>query len=337
MTLGPEQRSRLQRAKLSALVRDLGGPEGSPSDLGSSAAVVADRSAAVLLEHGEAAGLAGALLWASRRDAESLTVFVDDAAAPDVARWASYFALDGRPVEVRQVSGAGSHVVAPTPPPSRTPDPVVPERLLDELRSCDVEVVVEGGVVRAEVWGLEVGRLVEWPVEVGGDGELHLEAGVGRFDRDAVAAARPDEAPVESLARSSSQVRAHRYPGAPVHPVQLLARERWLRAMVVADPSLVGAAELRPTEMTTEPSGLKDPHPAAAVGTDVDGRAVVVVCSTGVDLALVPLAADTRAAWDAEARLVLALPARDHHGATLQLARMLHRPAELVDVTAGWG
>jgi hypothetical protein len=89
--------------------------------------------------------------------------------------------------------------------------------------------------------------------------------------------------------------------------------------------------------MTTAPTGLKDVHPAAAVGIDADGGPVVVVCSTGVDLALVPLAADTRAWLDPTARLVLALPARDHHSATVTLMGLLSDPAELVDLAPGWG
>ena len=91
-----------------------------------------------------------------------------------------------------------------------------------------------------------------------------------------------------------------------MHPVQLLARERWLRADVMADPSSVGAAHLRPVEMTTEAEGLKDAHPAAALGVDLQGSSLLVVCSRGVDLSLVPLAADTRAMVDPAARLVLA-------------------------------
>ncbi len=254
-----------------------------------------------------------------------------------LARWAGYLEVGGAPVLVRRVDGASSRSAEPAPLPARPESPQVPEGLLEVLERSGVDVVVEHGEVRGEVLGLEVARLVRWPVEVGGDGELHLEAGVGRFDRDAVAAARPDEAPEDALARTVEQVRVHRYPGAPVHPVQLLSRERWLRSMVVADPTLVGASELAPVGMTTAPTGLKDVHPAAAAGTDADGGPVLVVCSTGVDLALVPLAADTRAWLDPTARLVLALPARDHHSATVTLMGLLRDPAELVDLTPGWG
>lgn len=336
MNLSPEQRARLLRTKLVALSRDLGMSPDDATDVGTSAAAVDGDRALVLIEQGDPGSLAGAMLWASRRGAGSLTVFVDHG-AEDAARWAGYFEVGGGSVEVRRVEGATSRAVEPAPLPRPVAAPSAPPELLEVLGSAGVEVVVEDGQVRGEILGLEVARLVEWPVEVGGDGELHLEAGVGRFDRDAVAAARPDESPEDSLARTVAQVRTHRFPGAPVHPVQLLARERWLRSMVVADPSLVGASRLAPVDMTTAAQGLKDVHPAAAMGVDADGDAVVVVCSTGVDLALVPLAADTCAMHDSGARLVLAVPARDHHVATTTLVGLLRRPAELVDLEPGWG
>lgn len=336
MSLSAEQRARLTRAKLTSLVRDTGAPVDEAVDVGSAAALVADGRAAVLVDDGSAAALAGAMLWARRNGANALTVFVDDA-ADDVARWAGYFQLGGAGIEVRAVDGSTSYVAAPSSLPAAIKAPDVPDELLEALEQSGVEVVAEWGVVRGEVLGLEVARLVIWPTETGGDGGYHLEAGVGRFDRDAVAAARGDEAPSVSLARTVEQVRAHRYPGAPVHPVQLLARERWLRADLVADPLSVGASQLRPVEMTTEPGGLKDAHPAAALGTDSHGAALLVVCSRGVDLSLVPLAADTRAMHDPSARLVLALPGVDHHSATKLLIDMLRGDAELLDVAVGWG
>ncbi len=336
MSLSAEQRARITRAKLTALVRDAGAPVAEAVDVGSAAALVVDDRAAVLVGNGSAGALAGAMLWARRNGATSLTVFVDDA-ADDVARWAGYFHLGGIGIEVRSVDDSTSHAATPSPLPTAIASPDVPDDLVATLEQSGVEVVTEWGVVRGEVLGLEVARLVIWPAETGGDGCYHLEAGVGRFDRDAVAATRGDEVPSVSLARTLEQVRAHRYRGAPVHPLQLLARERWLRADVVADPSSVGAALLRPVEMTTEAEGLKDAHPAAALGTDSHGSSLLVVCSRGVDLSLVPLAADTLAMHDPSARLVLALPGVDHHAATKVLVDMLRDGAEIVDVAVGWG
>lgn len=336
MSLSADQRARLGRAKLTALVRDLGRPVAETVDLGASTAHIADGCAAVLVDVGTAGALAGAMLWAQRNSAQSLTLFVDDA-ADDVARWAGYFHVRGAGIEVRSVDGSTSHVASPSPLPTVVPPPEVPRDLLDVLDRAGVEVVVEWGVVRAEVLGLEVARLVLWPTETGGDGSYHLEAGVGRFDRDAVAATRGGETASLSLELTVEQVRARRFAGAPVHPIQMLARERWLRSDLVADPSSVGASRLHPVEMTTEAAGLKDTHPAAALGVAPDGGALLVVCSRGADLSVVPLAADTLAMHDRNARLVLALPAVDHHAATVTLAGMLHDPAELVDIPVGWG
>jgi hypothetical protein len=336
MSVGEDQRERLRRAKLAALARDALGLRGEAETAGRLTALVVDGTAVTLVEQGDAATLAGSLVWAQRRDAGRLVVLADDG-APLLARLAGHFSLRGADVEVREVRGAQLVEVAPEPVAPVGAAPEGAEHLVQELRDAGVEVVVEHGVVRGEVAGLEVARLVEWPTEVGGDGELHLEVGVGRFDRDATAAARPDEPPAESLARAVSMVAERRRADAGGHPIQRLSRERWLRRTVLDDPALVGAAELAPAQMTVEPVGLKDPHPAAAVGTDLQGRPLVVVCSAGVDLGLVPLAADARALHAPGGRLVLAAPARDHHPATRTLAELLREPAELVDVQPEWG
>lgn len=340
MTVDAEQRSRLLRMKLAALVRELEvDVSAEPVSVGAITAVVADGHVLALAEVGGPAVLASALVWANRQGATALTLFVDDL-AEDVARWASYFALGDRRIDVRAVIGAKSESAHPSPLPilaERSTEYTSDEAaLVDQLLASGVEVVDEHGVVRGEVLGLEVARLVRWSSEHGGDDALHLEAGVGRFDRDAAAAAHPDEPPAVGLARTVDSVRKYRYSGAPVHPIQMLARERWLRALVLADPTLVGASELVAVAMTTESTGLRDTHPAAAFGTDTAGRPLLVVCSTGVDLALVPLAADTRALIDPDARLLLTLPERDHHAATIMLAQMLLQPAELVAVPPGW-
>lgn len=336
MSIDADQRARLLVAKLAALVRTHAGVDATPSASGAVVAAVVDGTAYALLDDGAPGGLGGALLWSSRRDATSLVLFVD-ADAGRLARLASYFDTPSLPIQVFAVVGAAATPAEPEP----APDPLVVSEdtteVVELLHAEGVEVVVEHGVVRGEVLGLEVARAVRWPSEVGGDDRLHLEAGVGRFDRDAVAAVHPDEDPAVTLARSADAVRRHRHPGAPAHPLSLLARERWLRADLIADPSLVGATELVAVGMTTEPAGMKDTHPAAALGASTDGVPLLVVCSTGFDLALVPLAADARALHDPAVRLVIAVPERDLHPATAELVAMLAEPAELVAVPTGWG
>ncbi len=78
---------------------------------------------------------------------------------------------------------------------------------------------------------------------------------------------------------------------------------------------------------------LKDPVPAVAAGLDINGEPIVVVCSIGIDLDLVPYAADARAATGpVGARLLLAVPERDDHAVTRALAARLVDPAAVVGV-----
>ena len=217
-------------------------------------------------------------MWAGAQGADRLVLLADDdpAGAPAVmARMATEFAF---PVEVRTVAGGSSVPAVPAPLPEVLPADHAPEAVA-AMAVEGLEVVAEQGVLRGELLGLEVARVVRWPVEHGGDGELHLEAGVGRFDRDAVAEVHPNEAPEASLARTVSMVRAQRYPGAAGHPMARMARDRWLRVTVCESPSLVGAAELHPVESTVERPSVRDLSPAAAVGTMPDGSPVVVVCT----------------------------------------------------------
>ena len=82
---------------------------------------------------------------------------------------------------------------------------------------------------------------------------------------------------------------------------------------------------------------VKEAWPAVAVGDGATGP-VVVVCSVGIDLDLVPHAADARLAATGghEARLVLVVPERDAHPVTRALAERLVAPAELVPLAGEW-
>jgi hypothetical protein len=368
MTLDPKQRARLQKAKLLAVTRQylepvLGnetatGLQGEPAsasidfsevlEAGSLYALNLSGHGFVLLSESSARSLSAALIWAAQQPVQRLTVFADAAVSTDapsataarpedLARWAQYFLVADQPIEVRLIEGTGSIRIQPGPVPTACAPPernvVLEQHLIDE----GLEVVHEHGVTRGELLGLEVARLVVWPEESGGDDALHLEVGVGRFDRDAHAAVRPDESPVDDLAKTVSILRDHRFAGAPTHAVQRLSRERWLRAVLLDQPSLVGAQSLTALGMTAEPSGLRDAFPAAAIGTKQDGTPLIVVCSCGVDLALLPLAADLREQVNSEAVLLLAVPKQDHHVATKWLASMLRHPAELIDIAVGWG
>jgi hypothetical protein len=199
------------------------------------------------------------------------------------------------------------------------------------LQVHGAEPVVEHGVLTGEVLGLEVARVV-----ADGPGP-RLEVGVGSQDRRAQLLLRPDRSLVEALDDAVSAVRQWRSTEAGSHPAWSLAAERWLRAVVVTRPDLVGAAHLVPVQPPLPRGDLRLRSPAPAAGVDLDGRPVLVVCSTGIDLDLVPTAADARLADGREdVRLVLAVPAGDDHPVTREMAAALRRPAELVPVPAGW-
>jgi hypothetical protein len=260
-----------------------------------------------------------------------LAVVVDGdavARAATLARQAGAFAAAPA---VWRVEGRGLAPVAAVPPPVAPPPAPAALGRIDELRAAGLDVVVEHGVVRGEVDGLEVAV-----VTVGDDGEARIEVGVGRNDREAFALLHGDLTPAEALRRVADTVRQHRHPGAPVHPLNRMAPERWLRARLRADRRRLPGWSLDPVPGPEPRTGVADGGPAFAYGNDDAGRPVVLACSVGIDLELVPTAADARAALDPGARLVLALPARDAHPVTRRLAAALARPAGVLALDGDW-
>lgn len=270
----------------------------------------------MLQEEVTPASFAAALVHASRQRADRLVLYADQG-APLAARLQMWFRSVSGPsdaplVEVRAVKGAGSEPAAPDPMPVVLPGPDGAEGLVDRLRGSNLEVVLEQGDWRGELLGLEVARIVRWPLETGGDGCLHIEAGVGRFDRDAAAAMHEGESADEGLQRAIRIVSEHRYPGAPTHPLSVLARSRWMRSVAIATPELVGASELEPLETTFAPASVREERPAGALGHTTSGIPLLVVFGAGSALDLLPVGTDTRELHLPGALLRVVLPPRDH-------------------------
>jgi hypothetical protein len=131
-------------------------------------------------------------------------------------------------------------------------------------------------------------------------------------------------------------IRRLRTPEGTAHLANSLAGERWLRSVIVARPDLVGAAWLAPMPPAVPRSDLRTSTAALAAGVDRDGQPLIVAASTGIDLDLVPAAADGRRAGGLDARLVLAVAPADDHPRTRQLAALLREPAEVVTVPSDW-
>lgn len=323
----PEERlGQLRVAKLVALTGVDRGAARDAGPLGTGAGLVdPDGRAWVLIEAATRRSLGGALTWAVRREASSLVLIVEAAAdvAGHLAREATQFAL---PIEVRRIDGTAVVPVAPAPAPTPPVPLLATPEIAALLAAADVDVVVEHGVTKAEVLGLELGRVVDV------DGEIRFEVGVGRFDREISAMMFSNVPTADALAKAVEMVRQYRRPGATVHPLRDLVPERWLRRLVLADPSVVGAAELTAIDTTIEPASLRESQPSAAAGLTADGRRIVVVCTAGVDLDVVPLAADTRAAIAPDAELVICGPSRILVSVTRAVAAQLTVPARFVDL-----
>ena len=163
------------------------------------------------------------------------------------------------------------------------------------LVDADLEVVVEEGIVRGEVNGLEVARIVHGATSTGIplDAPM-LEVGVGHADRELTAMLHGALSPVDQLARVCEIVRDHRRLGAERHPLNQMAPERWLRARLVADPSRIDLVRLASIAPAVARPNLRDTAVAMARGESASGETVIVACSVGVDLELVPAAADAR-------------------------------------------
>ena len=268
--------------------------------------------------------LGGALALAIRSRCDIVHVFADDHSGV-LARRAACFT---QPPSVWQIHGDTAVSAEPLPRPTEPAPPRVPE-LVALLASAGVEIAVEHGVITGEVEGLEVARIVPaaaWQIEVG----------VGAHDREAFALLHADEPTAEAIRRVAEAVRTHRAPGASPHPLNRMGASRWLRSLVMRRPDLVGAGRLRAASPPLARGGPKDPSPAVAYGLTPEGRRLVVVLCVGIDLDVVPFAADARLLLDPDAELTVALPRRDAHEVIAAMAARLVDPAQIIEIDDEW-
>ena len=323
----PTRRSQLNALKLRALVRDhLGVDDGSvpaeAGEFGAGAALVHEGAAWVLLDEHPERGLGAALAWALRRDAAALHVLADTATGT-LARRAQGF---GYPISVWHVEGRALLPAVVEPLPDVSSVPAEHEVWTDVIAQGGALPVVEHGVLAGEVNGLEVCRVV---TDAYTD-EVRLEVGVGAHDREAFQMLHGNRPTTEALADVVSSVSTHRQPGAPRHPLNMLAQERALRTRLVAQPQLVGASAVMTVQPPIPRPNVKDPIPCVAIAT-IDGQPTAVVCSSGVDLDLVPYAIDARAALGTTECLIV-LPARDALDVQRRLAALVSPPLTVVPV-----
>ncbi len=134
---------------------------------------------------------------------------------------------------------------------------------------------------------------------------------------------------VEALAKVVAAVEPHRQHGAAPHPLNRLGQAQALRARLIDEPALIGAARVEARPSPLDRPNVKDPFPCIANAV-IDGASLTVVVSTGVDLDLVPYATDARLATGEPTRIVV--PARDAVPVQSDIAALLEDPMLIVPV-----
>ena len=331
----PGRREVLLQAKAKALVRsrwgDVVDDATSTAALPGGAAIAHEPTgtAWVLAEDEPARALGGALAWADRHGAREAIHLLAAGAAGTLARRATGF---DRTIAVWAIEGTelAAQPAADEPLPPEPPIAPEVEAMCALFERAGAESIVEGGVLRAEVRGLEVAR-----VEVDDDGP-HLAVGVGKHDREAQREIRGRNQGFDELFEVVRIVAEHRVAEGAGHAAFHLSPERWLRSVVVRRPDLVGAKELRPVPSPVVREDLRMAAAAPAAGVDVDDDPVLVVCSVGTDVDLVPSAVDAWLADGREPRLVFCVPEGDDHRMTRDLVAALRAPAEIRTVPPEW-
>lgn len=281
--------------------------------------------------------LGAAVVWAIRKGVGELHILGDHLEG-NHARWATCYKL---PIQVWRVVGRTAQLVEPTAYIEPAVISPVAELFRETIVAAGAEPVVEHGVLRAEVLGLEVGRVVD-----DFEGIPQLEVGVGRHDRLAQAMMYGTAEVARSLTEAVLAVREHRRAGDGIHPANRLSPERWLRAVALQSPTFAGFEDLTAIE-STEPNKLKRSTPALAVGKQIgsssslgangDGGQTLAAFTVGVDLDAITVAADTLRCRGIQVDgIVLILPQGDDLPAVRAAADQCVFPVQVATISKDW-
>jgi hypothetical protein len=331
MALDASRRALLERSRAEGLLRnsvdlDPSALEFSSAPFGTPAKPTdsSDDRAWIVSMSDDLAVLGGVLVWIDRHKPGQVQLIVDHHAGIHARRVATL--APECTVWVSNGADVARAVAEPIPEPLPRPDDSA--HLESALAELGLDVVCEDGIVRGEVAGLEVARILHGP-----DGPV-LEAGVGRFDREAGVLLHAGRSPVDAVADAAAQVRPHRTPGAASHAVNRLARERWLRHEVIAHPATHDIDLPALVEPIPPRVNLLEVVPAALLGVDGD-RSVLLACSVGVDLGLIPALADLIAVHQPDlVRIVV--PDRDRLPHLERLIGRLPLPTEIRTMPTPW-
>ena len=297
-----ERRSRLLSAKLAALMSQQMGIDVStytaePCGLGT--ALVSDDAVWILVDGDASRSLGPAIAWATKF-APSLHLVVDNHSGV-LARRASGFATS---ISVWHVED--TRLLAAIAEPHR--DAVTPSAahatFISDIAIAGADPLVEWGVVVGEVRGLEICRVVDDEHT----GEARIEVGIGAHDRETFALVHQERPIDESMRSVVDTVGAHRVEGAPFHPYNHLAPERFARWSALQTPSALGFVSLTQVDPPEMRTNVKDSVPCVAVGVDDSGNTTAVVFVHGIDLDVVPFAVDAALQHSCAQVMIVARP-----------------------------
>jgi hypothetical protein len=159
---------------------------------------------------------------------------------------------------------------------------------IDIIESSGADALVEHGVVVGEVRGLEMCRVVDDATT----GEVRLEVGMGRHDREAFTMIHGELPTAQAMRQVIDAVLPHRTEGADAHPFNQFGVERLSRWKAIKDPSSIGFSTLAPADPPVLRTNVKDSVPCVAIGLTGAKRLSTAVFVHGVDLDCVSFAVD---------------------------------------------
>ena len=242
------------------------------------------------------------LLWA-RQNRSPIVVVAPSNRASDLARQAEDFdqitiwELDA--TTIVEVKASALPVV-----------PTLTEAALEHVElfeSVGAAAVDDFGRLVAEVEGLEIAR-----AEASGE----VAVGVGSADRELHSYVHRHQEILVSLNNAAEAVRSIRRQGAAGHPLNRRARQRWLRAVAFAEPTLLGAHRLEMLPPLQERVLQLGPEPCAALDPDAG---TMFVFSAGIDPDVVPTATDFRRRHESTETVIVTSEA-DAFAATAEIA-----------------
>lgn len=300
-----ERRSALLSVKLRALVRDHLGlvddPTGSVEPFALGAAFRADDALWILVDGDASRSLGPVLAWAGTGN-QPMTLPINLLVERDSGVLVRRARLIDAPVTVWHVEDRRLLPAVPDPYPE--PSIIDPRHgaFVELIRQAGAEPLIEHGVVIGEVRGLEMCRVVDDAVT----GDVRLEVGMGRHDREAFAMVHGDLPTKEAMRQVIDAVLPHRSDGADPHPFNKFGAERLLRWRAMQNPSSVGLTSLSPVDPPVIRANVKDPLPCVARGSDEVGNEAAVVFVHGIDLDVVPFAVDAAVGAGLDRAIVVA-------------------------------